>query len=165
MAPSGAGKTTLIRLIAGLEQPDAGTLTVRKADGSTVRLAMVFQEDRLCEELDATDNIRLANRVLSDEDIAAAAEEIGLTGVRGKRTRDFSGGMKRRTALLRALLAEGDLLLLDEPFGGLDKDTRRLAAGFVKARAAGQTILLVTHDREEADLLGAQRIVTFAKSS
>ena len=187
MAPSGAGKTTLIRLIAGLEKPDAGSVRVRKersdrqekadeagkspariAGGepeSPARIAMVFQEDRLCEDLDATGNIRLANRALSDKEIAVAAAEIGLTDVRGKKTRDFSGGMKRRTALLRALLAESEVLLLDEPFGGLDAATKSLAARFVRTRGAGKTIILVTHEKEEAELLAAGRIVTFAKSS
>ena len=205
MAPSGAGKTTLIRLIAGLEKPDAGSVRVRKersdrqwkesnrrektgetgkspariaggepespariAGGepeSPARIAMVFQEDRLCEDLDATGNIRLANRALSDKEIAVAAAEIGLTDVRGKETRDFSGGMKRRTALLRALLAESEVLLLDEPFGGLDAATKSLAARFVRTRGAGKTIILVTHEKEEAELLAAGRIVTFAKSS
>ena len=153
MAPSGAGKTTLLRILLGLEQADSGTVTGL----AEARVSAVFQEDRLLEQLDAQGNLRF---VLGKRYEEAAAErilaELGLDDVGEKPAGEYSGGMKRRLALARALLAPFDVLILDEPFTGLDEENRRRAADCVKRRSAGKLVLLVTHEREDAAALDAQ---------
>ena len=155
MAPSGAGKTTLLRILMGLETPDAGS--VEGMDG--LRISAVFQEDRLCDNLDAAANIRLVTPGLPRAQALAALDSVGLSDCAGQPVRELSGGMRRRVALLRALLAEYDVLLLDEPFKGLDRGTRARVMADTRARCAGRTVLLVTHDPAELDAMGvAQRL-------
>ncbi len=155
MAPSGQGKTTLLRILMGLETADSGHI-----DGlEGLRLSAVFQEDRLCENLTASANIRLAAPRKNPEEISHALQAIGLEGVSRQPVRELSGGMRRRVAILRALLADYDLLFLDEPFKGLDEVTKELVIRDTRQRAAGKTVLLVTHDKEEADAMGACQIL------
>jgi NitT/TauT family transport system ATP-binding protein len=156
MAPSGAGKTTLLRILLGLETADSGTVI----GAENCRWAAVFQEDRLLEGLDALGNLRfVSGPPLDTAKAAALLEELGLEDVGGKPVRAFSGGMKRRLALARALLAESDALALDEPFTGLDGDNRARALSCVRRASAGKTVLLVTHDARDAADLSA-RVVT-----
>ena len=141
MAPSGAGKTTLLRILLGLERPDSGSVP------GGVRWSAVFQEDRLLEHLDAMENLRFVLGSALDESAAnVLLTELGLGDTAGKPVREFSGGMKRRLALARALLAPFDLLALDEPFTGLDEDNRDRAWRCVLDRTAGRTVLLVSHE-------------------
>lgn len=157
MAPSGSGKTTLLRILLGLETADGGTV-----EGAEGRWAAVFQEDRLLEHLDAAGNLRFAlGREYDAARAAGMLAELGLGGVGGKAVRDFSGGMGRRLALGRALLAESDALALDEPFAGLDAETRHRAREVLRRRAGGRTVLLVTHDEADAAELDA-RIIRLA---
>ena len=117
---------------------------------------MVFQEDRLLEHLDALGNLHFAlGPDLREEEALALLRELGLEDVGKKRVRDYSGGMKRRLALARALLAHSDALILDEPFSGLDEESRRKALRAVGRAAADQPVLLVTHEEEDAVALQA----------
>ncbi len=143
--PSGGGKTTLLRILAGLEKADAGTVTGFPAED----IRMVFQEDRLLEYLDAMTNIRIACPGTPEEEIAQALLELGLREAKGKPVSEFSGGMKRRTALVRGLLAPSRILLLDEPFKGLDLQQKREAMAFTERKARGKTVILATHEPEE----------------
>ena len=152
MGPSGAGKTTLLRILAGLEKADSGTISGL----SGARLAVVFQEDRLLEWLDAVENLRLVNRALTPAAIGEALRRFGLDGCAGQPVRELSGGMKRRVALLRALLSDGDVLLLDEPFNGLDDQTKAVVVRETLRLIDGRTTLLITHDPEEAEGMGAR---------
>lgn len=152
MAPSGGGKTTLLRILMGLEAPDGGS--IEGLEG--LRLSAVFQEDRLCEGLDAASNIRLVTPGLSRQEAEEALRAVGLGECGGKKVREFSGGMRRRVAILRAMLARYDLLLLDEPFKGLDESTKALVMADTRRRWAGKTVLLVTHDPAELEAVGAQ---------
>ncbi len=151
MGPSGCGKTTLLRLIMGLEQPDAGRIS-----GRPERMTAVFQEDRLCEGFGAIRNLQavLEHRVKEDL-LAAELAAVGLTGQLRQPVRTFSGGMKRRVAIVRACLGEGSLVLLDEPFKGLDEASKRQTAAYIRERLRGRTLIMTTHDREEAALLDA----------
>lgn len=138
-APSGTGKTTLLRLLLGLERPDSGTIT-----GGGCRWAAVFQEDRLLEHLSAAENLRFA----LGERIGGAAgmlEHLGLPPADSRPVREWSGGMKRRLALARALLAPSDALSLDEPFTGLDEENRARCLELIRAAAAEKPVLLATH--------------------
>lgn len=152
-APSGAGKTTLVRILLGLEQPDGGSVTGLEA----ARLSAVFQEDRLLDRLDGLGNLRFVLGAAYDE--KAAAEllgELGLDGAAGKAAGDYSGGMRRRLALARALSVPFDFLALDEPFAGLDGENRSRAIAAIRRRTEGKTVLLVTHDLEDAAGLDAR---------
>ena len=149
-APSGAGKTTLLRILLGLERPDSGELL-----GTGVRWSAVFQEDRLLDGLDAMGNLRFA--LGSGWDEAAARRllaELGLSDAEDRPVREWSGGMKRRLALARALLAVSDAVALDEPFTGMDPETLQKAAGLIRERGGGKNVLLATHDRDAIAALG-----------
>ena len=157
-APSGAGKTTLLRILAGLETPDRGTI-----DGlSAHKLSMVFQEDRLCPQYSAAANLRLINPRLSSATIAQALSAVGLPQSAAP-VSQFSGGMARRVALLRALLVDATLILLDEPFKGLDAATKDAVLSYTKQMTTGKTVLLATHDPSEGTALGSNHILTLKK--
>ena len=158
--PSGVGKTTLLRILLGLEKPDNGELM-----GTAVRWSAVFQEDRLLEGLDALGNLRFALGTDYEEAKAAAMlTALGLTWETGKPVRDWSGGMKRRLALARALLAVSDAVALDEPFTGLDEENRRRAVLCVAAAAETKPVILVTHDRTELNLLRANIVNLYVRT-
>ena len=153
-APSGAGKTTLLRLLLGLEKPDSGQLV-----GTDIRWSAVFQEDRLLEGLDAAGNLRFALGPAYDAEAAEAMlEELGLGDVGSKPVGAWSGGMKRRLALARALLAPSEAIALDEPFTGLDDENRQRAIQAIRRAAETKPVLLVTHDREDLAALDARII-------
>lgn len=156
MAPSGGGKTTLLRILMGLEQPDGGSIEGLRG----LRLSVVFQENRLCMELDPVANIRLVNPALSREEVSQALKAVGLGDSISKRVSELSGGMCRRVAILRALMAQGDLLLLDEPFQGLDQKTKRLVMEDTRRRCEGRTVLFVTHDSSELEFMGIETCLT-----
>ena len=149
--PSGVGKTTLLRILLGLEKPDSGELM-----GTAVRWSAVFQEDRLLEGLDAAGNLRFALGPAYDTRAAEAMlEELGLADVESKPVGAWSGGMKRRLALARALLAPSEAIALDEPFTGLDDENRQRAIRAIRRAAETKPVILVTHDRTELNLLRA----------
>lgn len=152
MGPSGCGKTTLLNILMGFLPPDRGTVENRPE-----RLSAVFQEDRLCEDFSALSNVRLVTgKTMDDGEICRCLSALGLEGSAKQPVRALSGGMKRRVAIARAVLAEGELLILDEPFKGLDEATRETVAAEVKRRTRGRTVIMVTHDPEEAELMGAE---------
>ena len=151
-APSGWGKTTLLRILMGLDTPTAGRVR------GVGRAAAVFQEDRLCPQLTALQNVTLVlpgsekqckKQIRTDfQQRGMDAAALALPAAR------LSGGQKRRTALLRALWAPSDTLLLDEPFTGMDPDTLAAAAALLRTRCGTEPVLLATHDREAIRLLG-----------
>ena len=154
MAPSGWGKTTLLRCMAGLEKPDSGT--VRDVPE---RIGYVFQEDRLCGHMSAVENVRLATgRRMDTEIIRAHLTELGLGGQLHQPVEELSGGQRRRVAIARAVCFGGGLLLLDEPFKGLDDALRQQVADYILRHRGEAAILCVTHDRADAAALGADII-------
>jgi len=151
-AASGIGKTTLFRIMMGLEKPDNGS--IEGIDGA--RVSVVFQEDRLCEAFTVRDNIKLVAPQVTDEDISEAMKSVGLVGCEDQPVCELSGGMRRRAAVLRAVLYGGDILMLDEPFKGLDDETKQAVIAFIRARFYGRTVILITHDENEAKALGCE---------
>ena len=151
-APSGWGKTTLLRILMGLDTPTAGRVR------GVGRAAAVFQEDRLCPQLTALQNVTLVlpgSEKQYKEQIEAEFQQLGMdTAALALPAARLSGGQKRRTALLRALWAPSDTLLLDEPFTGMDPDTLAAAAALLRERCGEKPVLLATHDREAIRLLG-----------
>ncbi len=153
MGPSGAGKTTLIRLIMGLEAPDSG----RIERGGELRFCCVFQQDRLCEGMSAFGNVALVLPRARFGEVAPALAELGLDkALIQKSVQSLSGGERRRTALARAVLAKGDYIVLDEPFKGLDEQSRAQAVSFIQKHKGERGLLLVTHSEQDAITLGAK---------
>lgn len=151
MGASGAGKTTLLNIILGLFPPDKGEII-----GVPRKISAVFQEDRLIEDITAVDNLRLvAGKAKEKEELAELLRRVGLYGSEFIPVSELSGGMKRRVAIARALCAQYDLLILDEPFKGLDDDTKGRVIEVINDLTAGKTLIAVTHDIAEAKALGA----------
>lgn len=156
MGPSGCGKTTLLSILMGLFPADSGTVT-----GVPEKKAAVFQEDRLCEDFTAFENVRLvlpaenaADRAAGKARILDTFDSLLLGASAFQPVRELSGGQKRRVAIARAALSDADILFLDEPFKGLDEASKKEAAKLLSK--TGKTMILVTHDRAEADLLEAE---------
>ncbi len=146
---SGRGKTTLLKMIAGIEKPDSGSIA---KSGS---VSLMFQEDRLLPWLTVYENIAC---VMPKKDknkrgkIEALLCDLGLCGAEAEMPENLSGGMKRRVAFARALFLSPDILLLDEPFVGLDSDTKSLLVEKIKKYSKQHLVLLVTHSVEEQKL-------------
>ncbi|MDR2035463.1 MAG: ATP-binding cassette domain-containing protein [Coriobacteriales bacterium] len=151
--PSGSGKTTFLRLLAGLDVPDSGTI-----DGAD-KVSMVFQEARLFEQRTALDNLRIvAGRERGAEELKALLLELLPRDSLLKPVGDLSGGMRRRVELCRALAVPSQVLLLDEPFAGLDDENRSLAQSLLRRRLEGRILVIATHVPEDAEVLDAQTI-------
>lgn len=164
MSPSGSGKTTLLRLLLGLEQPNSGEICfldyqINPRIPSHVskrlpRFSAVFQENRLCEAFSPIDNVMIAagpkarpDRIRKELSLLLPADSLD------RPVCTFSGGMKRRTAICRAMAAPSQAVILDEPFTGLDEDTRNEVIHYVLERLEGRMLITATHHKEEADLL------------
>ena len=163
---SGCGKTTLLRLVAGLDRPDQGAIRLgeRAISGPDPAIGLIFQEPRLMPWLSVADNVAfpLGDRPKAErrERAEAALLRVGLGGYGDRWPRALSGGQAQRVAIARALVARPEVLLLDEPFSALDAFTRASLHDHLTAiwRAEQPTLLLVTHDVEEAVVL-ADRVV------
>ena len=156
LAPSGAGKTTLLRILAGFLKPDSGQ--VEGLDPKE-KLSIVFQEDRLFDTMNIFQNWKIAVPGLTREKAAELMEGLGLDPkVLDERPATLSGGMRRRAAVGRALLYDAPVLLMDEPFQGLDDETRLKVIDTVRRYAEGKALLIITHDPEDAERLGARTV-------
>lgn len=140
-SPSGSGKTTLLRIIAGLEKPDSGEI---KGNQGAV---MVFQEDCLCESFSAIRNVQMV--LPKEKDAKKCLLELLEQDCLEKPCSQLSGGMKRRVALVRAMEAPSSMVLLDEPFTGLDETNRQKAVNYICNRQLGRTIIIATHHQED----------------
>jgi len=151
MGASGQGKTTLLRLVAGLESSDGGK--VEKTNG---KVSMVFQEDRLCENVNAIKNAMLGAKDVTKEKATRMLCALGLDGHLTKPVRSLSGGMRRRVSIARALLSDAKLILLDEAFKGLDEETKGDVIRVVNRKTKKKTVIAVTHEKADAELLDAR---------
>ena len=186
MSPSGSGKTTLLRILMGLEQADEGTILAKRgtslaapgtssakrsitlaAPGTSLAapgtsrpsftVSPVFQEDRLCESFSPMDNVAMcAGRALKPSrikwELARLLPEECLT----RPVSTLSGGMKRRVAVMRALLTPSDILIMDEPFTGMDEELKRSVIAYIKEKQEGRLLILSTHQEEDAALMGGE---------
>ena len=155
MGASGIGKTTLLRILMGLERADSGCIS----GIDTKNISCMFQEDRLIPDLSAIDNVRIVLRRKNNR----AEVRNNLLSILPDESLDLpvsslSGGMKRRVALARALSYPGKLIILDEPFTGLDKDTKLNVINYILKMRNNRTLLIATHGTDDADLLGAKII-------
>jgi ABC-type nitrate/sulfonate/bicarbonate transport system ATPase subunit len=173
LGPSGCGKSTLLRMVAGLETPSSGSIEL---DGQPVRgpgadRGMVFQSYTLFPWLTVLQNVCFGLREkglprAEQEDIAARfIQKVGLKGFEGHYPKQLSGGMQQRTALARALANNPRILLMDEPFGALDHQTRELMQELLLSiwEAERKTVLFVTHDIDEAIFMANRVVVMSAR--
>ena len=172
VGPSGSGKTTLLRCIAGLETPDAGTISVggsdvTRADPGARDVAMVFQEYALYPHLSVRKNIgfglaaRRASRSQVAVRVSAAAETLGLVDALDRMPSELSGGQRQRVALARAVVREPAAFLMDEPLSNLDAELRAQTRAEIRSlqRSLGTTTIYVTHDQVEAMTMGDRVVV------
>lgn len=155
MGSSGIGKTTLLRILIGLERADSGSVS----GIDTKSISCMFQEDRLIPYLSAIDNVRIVlhgknNRDEISNNLLSILPDDSLD----MPVSSLSGGMKRRVALARALSYPGKLIILDEPFTGLDKDTKLNVIDYILKMRNNRTLLITTHGTDDANLLGAEII-------
>jgi NitT/TauT family transport system ATP-binding protein len=171
IGPTGCGKTTLLELLAGLQTPTEGAITIDGEDvtGPRPDSILIFQHHNLFDWLTVRDNVAfgLRNRGLPPSEAkhqaAEQLERVGLAAFADRVPAELSGGMRQRVALARALVLAPRLLLMDEPFGSLDHQTRRIMQRYLLStwRQSKATVVLVTHDLDEALRL-ADRIVLFS---
>ncbi len=162
MGPSGKGKTTLLRIISGLTESDSGTIKFSR----NPTFSVVFQEDRLFSDFSAIENVSVVvSKKTPKKEVQTRASEL-LSQLlispeeQNKAVKDFSGGMKRRVAIARALAADHDILILDEPYKGLDEHTRAVCAEVIKKYSEDKLVLMVTHDKTEAEITGINKIIS-----
>lgn len=157
MGASGIGKTTLLRILMGLEHADSGSIS-----GIDIKsISCMFQEDRLIPYLSAIDNVRIVLRGKNNnnrEEVRNHLLSILPDDSLDMPVSSLSGGMKRRVALARALSYSGKLIILDEPFTGLDKDTKLNVIDYILKMRNNRTLLIATHGTDDANLLGAEII-------
>jgi NitT/TauT family transport system ATP-binding protein len=172
VGPSGCGKSTTLSLIAGLDTPTAGAVTVRgtRVDGITNSAGFLFQRDALLPWKSVRDNVLLPLQlrgVRGNEARTRTAEWIGRVGLRGFEAsypHQLSGGMRKRVSLAQTLVYDPEILLMDEPFSALDVQTRNLMEGELLGlwQGSGKTVIFVTHDLEEAIALADEVVVMTA---
>ena len=151
MAPSGWGKTTLLRIASGLDRDFEGKV---ETGGKNV---ILFQEDRLVEGISALSNLLALGK--GKEECLASLSILGLEGQERKKVSELSGGMKRRVAIARVLLMDGDRFFLDEPFTGLDGETKEAVASVLKKKLKGKTVVVVSHSEEDGPLMDSDDII------
>jgi NitT/TauT family transport system ATP-binding protein len=168
VGPSGCGKSTLLKILAGLLRPTSGEVLLRgePLTEPTREIGMAFQMPILLPWRNVTDNVLLAAQVQGERNAFRSRarellELVGLVGFEDKYPRELSGGMQQRVAIVRALLTDPSILLMDEPFGALDAMTREQINVDIQAiwQAARKTFLLVTHSISEAVFLGDRVLV------
>ena len=173
LGPSGCGKSTLLRIVAGLEQPTDGEVLLdgRRIEGPGADRGMVFQSYTLFPWLTVLDNVcfglreRGLPRPQQLEIANAFIDQVGLRGFEHHFPKQLSGGMQQRTAIARALANGPRILLMDEPFGALDHQTRELMQELLLGiwEAERKTVLFVTHDIDEAVFMGTRVVVMSAR--
>ena len=146
---SGIGKTSIIRILMGLEGYQSGSISGLEGK----EISVVFQDDCLCDKLSLDKNLSMVidGQQVKEQYLDRLLGIFGLEGYRHKRVAELSGGMKRRLAILRAILYPHNLMIMDEPFKGLDEENKKLVMGQVGKSLMGKTAIIVTHDKTEID--------------
>ena len=156
MGSSGCGKTTLLHILMGILEPDGGSI---EEDGEKT-FSAVFQENRLFDFLTAGQNVAaVQKKPQKPEEINRALAEILPKASLEQKVGEFSGGMKRRAAIGRAMLAKSDVIVMDEPLTGLDEGTRDQVIHFILKYRGGRTLIFSTHQEKDVELFGAEKIV------
>lgn len=144
---SGSGKTTCLLIMLGLQKADSGEVVVPEG----TRFAVCFQENRLFEKETVLTNVTAVNEGVSDSDAKKAILDLLPPEALNKKAGELSGGMKRRLAVIRAMLHDSDVVILDEPFTGLDDESREATLAFIKSHLNGRLLILTSHDERGLD--------------
>lgn len=144
---SGIGKTTLLRIIMGLEKQDSGKVLFEEVQQEKVRFAPVFQEIRLIESLDAVSNVKLAAHGVSAERIEEELKSLIPEDELHKKVCDLSGGTRRRVEIVRAVMSPSDVLIMDEPLTGLDDDNAEKTVSYIMDNIGGRLFIAASHSR------------------
>ncbi|MST62162.1 ABC transporter ATP-binding protein [Peptostreptococcus anaerobius] len=148
LGKSGSGKTTFSKIVLGLEKIDTGEIS--GLDGK--KISVVFQEDRLMENMTIGSNFKMTvDSHINSKQIIEKMEKIGLFQSLETKISELSGGMKRRISILRAFLIEFDLIVMDEPFRGLDDETKEIVMNFVIQNIKRKTAIIITHNKDEVE--------------
>ena len=161
MSPSGSGKTTLLRILMGLEQPDQGMVLAdgKPQDMNSLTVSAVFQEDRLCESFSPIENVSMcAGRSIKTPRIKWELARLLPEECLNRPVSTLSGGMKRRVAVARALLIPSHILLMDEPFTGMDDELKRNVISYIREKQDGRLLILSTHQEEDVELIGGELV-------
>lgn len=143
---SGAGKTTFLRVLLGLEKPDQGRVRLLgDYKYSRVNAGVVFQEDRLCEEFSAVENVAMVSKKLSERIARQELEKLLPADQLDKPVKELSGGMRRRVCIVRACVVPSDVLVMDEPFAGLDEENRRKCIEYIRSVQGTTPLVLTAH--------------------
>lgn len=143
---SGAGKTTFLRILLGLEKPDQGRVRLLgDYKYSRVNAGVVFQEDRLCEESSAVENVAMVSKKLSERIARQELEKLLPADQLDKPVKELSGGMRRRVCIVRACVVPSDVLVMDEPFVGLDEENRRKCIEYIRSVQGTTPLVLTAH--------------------
>lgn len=161
---SGIGKSTILNLISGLMKPDSGEIL----GIANEKISYVFQDDRLVEWLSVLENVAIVVKSKQKCEKNKFAEKwlkkFDLLEYADKIPNELSGGMKRKLAIARALAFSGDVILLDEPFKGLDKNSKKKVAEIILSNAKGKLIILVSHESNEIDMMEVNKIYRINKA-
>lgn len=175
MSPSGSGKTTLMRILMGLEKPDTGTIGIYVADAgrnvdtgdsldashgrTSPSISAVFQEDRLCESFSPLENVTMcAGRSIKASRVRREMGKLLPEECLDRPVSTLSGGMKRRVAVYRALLTPSDILIMDEPFTGMDEELKHSVIAYIREKRDGRILILSTHQEEDVKLIGGELV-------
>lgn len=175
MSPSGSGKTTLMRILMGLEKPDTGTIGISVADAgrnvdtrdsrdashgrTSPSISAVFQEDRLCESFSPLENVTMcAGRSIKASRVRWEMGKLLPEECLDRPVSTLSGGMKRRVAVYRALLTPSDILIMDEPFTGMDEELKHSVIAYIREKRDGRILILSTHQEEDVKLIGGELV-------
>ena len=153
LGPSGVGKTTLLKILMGLETIENGK--IKGIDNR--KISAVFQEDAFCEEMSCINNIRLVRRNIDREKLENYFKKMDMLDYIDRPVKNLSGGMKRRLAIIRAMAYNGDTYIMDEPFKGLDEETKKTVIDFLLENIREKTVIIVTHDLEEVEYIKKSR--------
>ena len=140
---SGIGKTTLLHIMMGLIPADSGEVS-----GIPSKMSCVFQEDRLLEEMSVCNNLKMVTDI-PIEILQKECQKIFKEDIFKEKVKNLSGGMKRRVAVLRAMLADAEIVFMDEPFSGVDAENRKLVVDYILQNKQQKTLMIVSHDKEE----------------
>jgi NitT/TauT family transport system ATP-binding protein len=155
MGPSGCGKTTFFQLLLGLLKPDDGTIKGVKKH----QVSAVFQEPRLLEECSAMENAFLFGTLSRGKEFEIQEfQKLLPMDAANQSAKELSGGMQRRVAIIRAMAANAAVIILDEPFSGLDEETKKKTAAYILERKENRTLIVSTHNKEDVFLLKGEII-------
>ncbi len=150
--PSGCGKTTLLRLILGLDKPDSGTVKLLgDYKYPFINSGTVFQEDRLCEDYDAVTNVTMVSKKVFKETVIEELKRLLPEDALSKPVKELSGGQRRRVAIVRACAIPSDILIMDEPFTGLDEESRAKAIAYIRDKQGSGALVITSHDTTGLD--------------